>query len=66
MEKRIGDLVAAEPIRDAQAGGVQRIRVGGNVQAAMAISAPKPVEQARIQGTMKLNAVIGRMEPWRI
>src|SRR6201997_2664875 len=43
----------------------QRIRVGGNVQAAMAIRAPKPsypplAKQARIQGVVRLNAVIGK------
>jgi periplasmic protein TonB len=43
----------------------QRIRVGGNVQAALAIRAPKPAypplaKQARIQGVVKLNAVIGK------
>jgi protein TonB len=43
----------------------QRIRVGGNVQAAMLIRQPKPVypplaRQARIQGTVKLQAIIGR------
>jgi TonB family protein len=53
-----------EPIRDAQ-GAVQRLRVGGNVQAAMAISAPKPLyppeaKQARIQGVVKLNVIIGK------
>jgi TonB family protein len=45
--------------------GPQRIRVGGNVQAAMAISAPKPVyppeaKQARVQGTVRMNVVIGK------
>jgi len=43
----------------------QRIRVGGNVQAALAIRAPKPAypplaKQARIQGVVKLNAIIGK------
>jgi protein TonB len=43
----------------------QRIRVGGNVQAALAIRAPRPAypplaKQARIQGVVKLNAVIGK------
>ena len=43
----------------------QRIRVGGNVQAAMAVRAPKPAypqlaKQARIQGVVRLNAVIGK------
>jgi protein TonB len=45
--------------------GPQRIRVGGNVQAAMAISAPKPLyppdaKQAHIQGVVKLNVLIGK------
>ena len=43
----------------------QRIRVGGNVQAALAIRAPKPAypplaKQARIQGVVRLNALIGK------
>ncbi|MEO7650466.1 MAG: energy transducer TonB, partial [Bryobacteraceae bacterium] len=43
----------------------QRIRVGGNVQAAMTLRAPKPVypplaKQARIQGVVRLNAIIGK------
>jgi protein TonB len=42
----------------------QRIRVGGNVQQARLVSQPKPVypplaRQARIQGTVRFNAVIG-------
>jgi TonB family protein len=45
--------------------GPQRIRVGGNVQAAMAISAPKPLyppeaKQARIQGVVRMNVIIGK------
>jgi len=56
--------VKPEPIQVAQ-GAVQRIRVGGNVQAAMAISAPKPVyppaaKQARIQGVVRMNVIIGK------
>ena len=44
---------------------VQRIRVGGNVQASMLVSQPKPnypplARQARISGTVKLAAVIAR------
>jgi protein TonB len=44
---------------------ISRIRVGGNVQAAMAIRAPKPsypplAKQARIQGVVRLNAIIGK------
>ncbi len=43
----------------------QRIRVGGNVQSAKLIRGPKPVypplaKQARIQGTVRLNAIIGK------
>lgn len=43
----------------------QRIRVGGNVQAAKIISQPRPVypplaKQARIQGTVRFTAIIGR------
>jgi protein TonB len=43
----------------------QRIRVGGNVQAAMLIRQPKPLypplaKQARIQGTVRFNAIIGK------
>lgn len=43
----------------------QRIRVGGNVQQARLIRQPKPVypplaRQARIQGTVRFNAIIGK------
>jgi len=43
----------------------KRIRVGGNVQAARLIRQPKPVypplaRQARIQGTVRFNAIIGK------
>ena len=43
----------------------QRIRVGGNVQAAKLRNQPKPVypplaKQARIQGTVRLNAIIAK------
>ncbi len=43
----------------------QRIRVGGNVQAARLIKQPRPAypplaKQARIQGTVRFNAIIGR------
>jgi len=43
----------------------QRIRVGGNVQQAKLIRQPKPVypplaRQARIQGTVRFNAIIGK------
>jgi protein TonB len=44
---------------------VQRIKVGGNVQAARLVNRPTPVypplaRQARIQGTVRFNAIIGR------
>ncbi|MBI4873528.1 MAG: energy transducer TonB [Acidobacteria bacterium] len=43
----------------------QRIRVGGNVQQARLVNQPKPVypplaKQARIQGVVRFNAIIGR------
>jgi protein TonB len=43
----------------------QRIRVGGNVQAAKIVRQPKPIypplaKQARIQGTVRFTAIIGR------
>jgi len=43
----------------------QRIKVGGNVQAALLVRGPKPIypplaKQARIQGTVRLNAIIGK------
>jgi protein TonB len=45
--------------------GPQRIRVGGNVQQAKLVRQPRPVypplaKQARIQGVVKLNAIISR------
>lgn len=44
---------------------VQRIRVGGNVQSAKLVKQPKPTypplaKQARIQGTVRFTAIIGR------
>jgi periplasmic protein TonB len=44
---------------------VTRIRVGGNVQQAMLVKQPRPVypplaKQARIQGVVRLNAIIGK------
>jgi protein TonB len=44
---------------------VTRIRVGGNVQQAMLIKQPRPLypplaKQARIQGVVRLNAIIGK------
>jgi periplasmic protein TonB len=53
------------PVKKEERKEIQRIRVGGNVQAAMLIRQPRPVypplaRQARIQGTVRLNAIIGR------
>jgi protein TonB len=54
------------PVKEAPKPKVpQQIRVGGNVQAAKLIAQPKPAypplaKQARIQGTVKFNAVIGK------
>jgi TonB family protein len=49
----------------AGASGPQRLRIGGNVQAAMVINYIKPVypplaKQARIQGTVRFNVVINK------
>jgi protein TonB len=54
------------PVKEAPKPQVpKQIRVGGNVQAAKLISQPRPTypplaRQARIQGTVRFNAVIGR------
>jgi protein TonB len=53
------------PKKEEKAPTPQRIRVGGNVQAAMLVSQPKPIypplaKQARISGTVELSAVIGK------
>src|SRR5437667_9489800 len=67
----IGSVPSAAPppppvkVEEKKAAAPQRIRVGGNVQAAMAIRAPKPAypplaKQARIQGVVRLNALIGK------
>ena len=54
------------PVKEApKAAAPQRIRVGGNVQAAKLIRQPKPsypplAKQARIQGTVRFNAIIGK------
>ncbi len=66
----MGMAAAAPPAAGANPGGPQRIRVGGTVQANNLISQRQPVypplaKQARIQGVVKLNAVIskdGRVE----
>jgi protein TonB len=51
--------------KDVQAAGSQHIRVGGNVQGAKLVRQPKPVypplaRQARIQGIVKLHALISK------
>jgi protein TonB len=68
----IGGIISATAVApppppkvEAPKAAPQRIRVGGNVQKANLINAPKPVypplaRQARIQGTVKLNAVISK------
>jgi protein TonB len=53
------------PVKKDVAATPQRIKVGGNVQQAMLISQPHPLypplaKQARIQGVVELNAVIGK------
>ena len=49
----------------APAGGIQRIRIGGNVQQARMIAQPKPeypplARQARIEGTVKLQIIVAK------
>ena len=53
------------PVKKEKPKPPQRIRVGGNVQAARLLKQPKPVypplaRQARIQGTVRFNAIIGK------
>jgi protein TonB len=53
------------PVKKEEKPAVQRIRVGGNVQAAKLVRQPKPVypplaKQARIQGTVRFQAIIGK------
>jgi protein TonB len=53
------------PVKVEKAATPQRIRVGGNVQAAKLIRQPKPIypplaKQARISGHVMLNAIIGK------
>jgi len=60
-----GGLAAPPPPPPPKAITPQRIRVGGNVQAANLIKQIKPVypalaKQARIQGTVELSAIIGK------
>jgi len=53
------------PKKEEKPAAPQRIRVGGNVQAAKLVRQPKPVypplaKQARIQGTVRFTAIIGK------
>ncbi len=53
------------PVKEVVKAAPQRIRVGGNVQQAKLLNQPKPVypplaKQARIQGVVRFNAIIGR------
>ena len=53
------------PVKKEEKAAPQRIRVGGNVQQARLVRQPRPVypplaKQARIQGVVKLNAIISR------
>ena len=53
------------PVKKEEPKGPQRIPVGGNVQQAKLVRQPRPVypplaKQARIQGVVKLNAIISR------
>jgi protein TonB len=68
----IGGVAAAAPPppppavkQEVKVAAPKRITVGGNVQQAMLVSQPKPVypplaRQARIQGTVRFTAIIGR------
>jgi protein TonB len=69
----IGGIISATPVAPPPPPKVeapkpaapQRIRVGGNVQKALLVHQPKPVypplaRQARISGTVKLNAIISK------
>jgi TonB family protein len=58
-------LSAAPPVPDSSGNPPQRIRVGGNVQQMMLIEQPRPVypmeaKKARIQGVVRLDAVIAK------
>ena len=53
------------PVKQEKPATPQRIRVGGNVQQAKLIRQPRPIypplaKQARIQGVVRLNAIIGK------
>jgi TonB family protein len=60
------NIISTAPmVTPAPSGNDRRIRVGGNVQATMAIYAPKPVypplaKQARIQGMVRFNMMVGK------
>ena len=71
----LGGIISSAPVAapppppppkiEAPKAAPQRIRVGGNVQRAMQLFAPAPVypplaKQARIQGVVRLNAVISK------
>ena len=69
----IGGIISAAPlapppppkVEAPKAAAPQRIRVGGNVQKALQLFTPSPVypplaKQARIQGVVKLNAIISK------
>ena len=64
----IGGIISSTPVAPPPPPKVEikRIRVGGNVISAMAISRPRPIypplaRQARIQGTVRLEAEISKM-----
>jgi protein TonB len=64
-ELALSVVPTAPMVTPASSANVQRIRVGGNVQAAMVVYAPKPVypplaKQARIQGVARFNVIIGK------
>ena len=58
-------FAVAPMVGEVSSDGPQRIRVGGNVQATMVISASKPLyppdaKQARIQGLVRMNVIVGK------
>jgi len=61
----LGGMIAAAPPPPPPPPPPERIRVGGNVQSAKLVAQPRPAypplaRQARIQGTVKLEAVISK------